>query len=270
MLYRDKATGISMSSGIDTDSVLIRSLGHFKVCCSNQEVLSFEDFTYIQQKLIAFLLIAPDKRINTEELQAQLWPDFSPRKSRTNLNTCISRIRSVISRGRQGINPNNYLCVKRGVLQLLNCTTDIELFTQNIFRAIEFAESGKADMALKSLRLGLYHWNGEFLNGIFMTDHIVRYFENTLLPMYRSCTVMLCNLVSEHYEPSELDIKILQQSVRFNTGNPDFIKKLYQIHIQSGNVTKAAETICEYKIAISQEGISKTEQNSLLEEIWII
>lgn len=270
MQSRNKAIGVLNRQESVFPPVMIHTLGHFKVYYNKEKLLSFDNFTSTQQELIAVLLSSHSKRINAEQLQTHLWPESTPKKGRTNLDTCISRIRSVIADKIHPQKPNQYLYLKKGIVQLSNCTTDIDVFSNHVSQGLRYYESGNTSLALGFLRSGLIMWQGNFLTGVFRSERIIRFFEYTLLPLYRSCTEILCDIITELGKSTDIDNDILEIAIGFNSGNPDFIKKIYQIHINSGNTIKASKTIKKYRKALKKEGLDQERINTLMEEIWVV
>lgn len=266
----NKAIGVLNFKESFFPPVMIHTLGHFNICYKKEKLLSIDNFTSTQQELIALLLSSLDKKVNAEQLQTYLWPESTPKKGRTNLDTCISRIRSLIADKIHPQKPNRYLYIKKGMVQLSNCTTDIDVFVKNVSKGLRYCESGNTTMALDFLRSGLIMWQGDFLTGAFRSERIIRFFEYTLLPLYRSCTETLCNMITELDEPTDIDNDILEIAIGFNSENPDFIKKIYQIHINSGNTIKASKTIKAYRKALKKEGLDQERINTLMEEIWVV
>ena len=73
-------------------------------------------FSRSQRECLALLVAAPDGQIDQEALQLLFWPDSSPEKGRSNLDTMLSRLRKTLQDRIAPLQAKDYLKLQKGTI----------------------------------------------------------------------------------------------------------------------------------------------------------
>ncbi|MFC5944002.1 AfsR/SARP family transcriptional regulator, partial [Micromonospora harpali] len=111
-----------------------------------------------QRAVLALLLLNADRLVPAGQLVAALWADDPPASARTQVQVCVSRIRSALRDAGAG----DLLVTQGGGYRLTVRGTELDLteFAEAVERARAEAEAGRPAEAARLLRAGLALWRG--------------------------------------------------------------------------------------------------------------
>ncbi|WP_353899508.1 BTAD domain-containing putative transcriptional regulator [Micromonospora harpali] len=145
-----------------------------------------------QRAVLALLLLNADRLVPAGQLVAALWADDPPASARTQVQVCVSRIRSALRDAGAG----DLLVTQGGGYRLTVRGTELDLteFAEAVERARAEEAAGRPAEAARLLRAGLALWRGPALAGAagaFVDTAAAGLDEQRLLACERLATVEL-------------------------------------------------------------------------------
>jgi tetratricopeptide (TPR) repeat protein len=122
MIARDRYQIFFNNKNQPTPMLYIRTMSDIIISAGDTTV-NTNQITRVFKNIIAFL-INNNMSCSTEALTCELWADSPEEKARRSFDTNIYRLRATI-KAELGLNPNDYIIIKNGVLSLENVICDI-------------------------------------------------------------------------------------------------------------------------------------------------
>jgi ATP/maltotriose-dependent transcriptional regulator MalT/DNA-binding SARP family transcriptional activator len=246
----------------------IRTLGGFRINVQETTIFTPKDFTAKQQLLWSSLIAAPKDGVKVETLCAELWPESTPDKARTSLDTLLSRMRKTVASSGANLNPLHYLVMEKEHLRLSNCWIDAHALVSSARKGLRHAEANERWQAETEFRRVHRMWQGEFLAQFCCSDSAYQYEESRLISLFIETAVKWSEILSDHLDPLKEDLDILMAAIPYAGADTRLAANLYCILSSSGlhgDITRLMESVQK---SLALEEYSETEINHLMESVW--
>ncbi len=246
----------------------ISSFGCFSIAMGNRNVLSRQDLTTSQQRLLALILSHRDGTLSVDEIQTLFWPDASPQKGRASLDTMVSRLKKTLKKAVDPYNPTDFLSVKKEKLVLANVSVDAWRFTDLAEEGLQLFRAKAFWQAANRFRTAFSLVKGPYLAGFTDdgTSHEQR--EYVLQPLIQRAALAWLSAISCLSIPTAMDLTVIEDQI---TGDPEslqLVKALHGLHTEKHAPHRAASLLRKYRRMLASQGIQQHEIESLLEEVW--
>lgn len=254
-----------MDNGSAVPLLEIRTFGGLAMAVAGEVILWVEDFSRTQRELLAYLLVAPGLKCSQEKVQDALWPEASPAKARSNLDTLLLRLRKTLEGNSDLREAKHYILLHKGILQLRNCRIDALEFGQVArkglahYRRKEHWQAGHAFSEAYGL------WTGPFLPNGPLTDAI-RDFRQELSGLFSEIALKWGKLLLLT-DGVEAVLPILRQALRYDRTNDELVRELYQLLVAAKNPRGARELLREYAENLRLEDCDEAEIGEILEGV---
>lgn len=235
----------------------IKTLGGVRLFLGEEQVARSDDFSRSQRECLALLAAMSDCRISQEEVQLVFWPDKSPEKARSTLDTMLSRLRKTLKEKLHPYPVKRYLKLQKGVLSLEHAEVDADRVAKALARAREFIRRRRLWQADVAFSGALSLWQGPFMPGACSADQSAAFADQIQ---------SLCIDAVLEWEPILHDsgqtpraIAILSHALAMDRGNEELMRALYRCHMRHGNILRANELLKQFEKDLREEGHSASE-----------
>ncbi len=252
-------------NGVLIPSLDIQVLGDFQLSIAEKHIAQSKTFTAKQRSLIALLIASPNMQMSLDKVQNYLWPDVSTGKSRRNLDTLISRLRSLLRPLLLPHDLNNFLVVSHGLVSLKNCRIDAIAFRKIVTKGLKHAGVGEWWQAENFFTTAFSLWNGCFAFDALMDS--MAYDDCTDL---RSLYLQMAEGWAEFLLKTKQYPEARQLLIKANKMSPShnrIISLLYRLCICEYDSDNARRTLANYRSALQQRGLTADEIDSLVDSV---
>ena len=254
-----------LPDGTSIPLLQINTLGGLTLTIEDNVVLNAEGLTQTQRELLALLIASPGLKKCQEKIQAALWPESSPDKSRANFDNLLMRLRKTLS---QAIKPHavkHYLSLQKGILCLENCRLDAAEFAQKARRGLEHARRKEFWQAGNSFHSAHNLWQGSFLPNGSCAEEVQNY-GGELERLFIESSCRWATILSETGRPDEAE-QVLGTAVQQHPTNDDLIRCRYRLHCTSDKPAQAWQVLKQYETALQNEDYSTEEIEEILQAV---
>ncbi len=235
----------------------IATLGGLRMYLGRDLVALTDEFSRTQRECLALLAAAPDHRLTQEEVQLTFWPDSSPEKARSTLDTMLSRFRRILKEKLQPYPVKKYLKMQKGVLCLEGVVVDATEVSKDIARARELTRRGEYWQADVAYSVALSRWHGQFMPGSCSADQSAAY-SRQLQQLCVDASLEWNQLLNDSGQIKR-SIEVLSQVWSMDRGNESIMKVLYRSHMRDGNISMAHQLLHQFEEVFRAEGYSPSE-----------
>ena len=211
----------------------------------------------MQRRFISILAASPNLQISLEKAQDSLWPQASRDKSRRNLDTLLSRFRSLLRPLTEPYSISNYLVVSCRV-----DTIEFRRLVQNGFTHASKEEWWQAG--------NLFNAADELWGGCFALDSLmdtITYddcidLRNEYLRMAECWAKFL--LSTEQYPEA---LKLLLRARKIHPAHERLTAYLYHLYIREYDSDNAKQTLANYRNALHIQGVPEHDIESRLHSV---
>ena len=242
----------------------IRTLGALEIEV-NGTLIPEKVLSAAQREILTLLLTRPDLQLRQEEIQCHLWPDSPPERSRSSLDTLLSRLRATLDPLIRPLGMKSYLTLSKGILRLENCRIDNHEFRLKAQQGLHHARKKEFWQAGNAFRAAFSLWRGPFLPESAEDAADLR---ETLAQLHVEAALAWSRILERGALPEENE-KILTAALRQDRTNEVVIRRLYHHFIRNDRPRQAAGVLEDYRKALAQEGYSEEEIERVAEHFWI-
>ncbi|PLY03240.1 MAG: hypothetical protein C0623_01940 [Desulfuromonas sp.] len=247
---------------VDADGVFypvlrISTLGRLELSFNGRVVAGTEEFSRTQRECLALLAAAAGHRVPQEEVQLTFWPDKSPEKARSTLDTMLSRLRRLLKDKLQPQPVKRYLKLQKGVLGLEGVAVDAVEVASDIARAREFVRRREFWQADATYAVALERWRGQFVPGSCSADRAAVYARH-LQQLCLDASLEWSELLNESGQMRR-SIGVLTHALSMDRCNELIMKALYRSQMRDGNIAAANQLLVQYEKVMKSEGCGSSE-----------
>ena len=176
----------------------IHTLGDFSLNVQETRIFTSKEFTAKQQMLWSALIAAPKTGVRVEMLCVELWPESTPDKARTNLDTLLSRLRKTVGSNDSNLNPLHYLVMEKEHLRLSNCWIDAHALVSSARKGLRHADAREFWQAETEFRRVHRMWRGEFFTQFCCSDSAHQYKEFKIFTLLIETAVKWSEILFRH------------------------------------------------------------------------
>ncbi len=235
----------------------IETLGGLRIYLGRDLVALTDEFSRTQRECLALLAAAPDYRITQEEVQLTFWPESSPEKARSSLDTMLSRFRRILKDKFQPYPVKNYLKLQKGVLCLESVTVDAAEVVHDIARARELVRRGEFWQADVAYTTAFSRWHGHFMPGSCSAEQSSAY-TRQLQQLCVDASLEWSRLLNEAGQ-TKRSVEILTRVWSMDRCNEAIMKALYRSHMRDGNIAMAHQLLQQFEEVFRAEGYNPSE-----------
>ncbi len=240
----------------------ISILGTFSVKIDGKIVLMVDDLTPAQRNLTALLLSEKKQQVNQEKIQLALWPESPPDKTRTKLDTLVTRLRKVFDAALP-CPAATYLTMRKSMLCLNNCRIDgvefISLANEGLHqvRMENFWQAGNC--FFKALQL----WNSSSsAQSDLFSGETTSYYDHLLNLMAQ--IAHRYSVILTESDCTDEAIEITEKALQRCPMDDHLITLLYALYLRSGNMLKAKKLLQQYRQTLRDQDYTQDEIDELL------
>ncbi len=235
----------------------ISTLGGLKMSFGEKTVARTEEFSRTQRECLALLAAVPENRVDQEEVQLAFWPDSSPEKARSTLDTMLSRLRRTLRERLQPQPVKRYLKMQKGVLSLEGVAVDATEVASGIARAREHVRRREFWLADSAYAKSLSRWHGQFMPGSCNVDQSAG-FARQLQQMCLEASLEWSVILNES-GLARRAVEVLEHALSMDRGNESIMKGLYRSQMRNGNIAMAHQLLQQFEKTLRAEGYSPSE-----------
>ena len=240
----------------------ISILGTFAVKVAGKTVLTIDDLTPAQRNLMALLLSAKNQQMNQEKIQLALWPESPPDKTRTKLDTHVTRLRKVFEQ-KLSCPAATYLTMRKSMLCLNNCRIDGVEFQSLANEGLRHVRMENFWQAGNSFFKALQLWEpaSSSASDLFAGETAAWY--DHLLDLMARIAHRYAVLLTES-DCTDEAIEITEKALHRCPMDDHLITLLYALYLRSGNMLKAKKLMQQYRQTLRDQGYTQDEIDELL------
>jgi len=235
----------------------LSTLGGLKMTLGGEIVARTEEFSRTQRECLAMLSAAPDFRLPQEEVQLTFWPDKSPEKARSTLDTMLSRLRKILKEKLQPYPVKKYLKLQKGVLSFESVEVDSVEVVADIGRAREHVRRREYWQAEATYAIALSRWHGQFMPGSSNADQAAVY-AGQLQQLCLDASLEWSTLLNDSGQTGR-SIEVLTHALNMDRCNESIMKALYRSHMRDGNIAMAHQLQQKFEKVMKSEGYGPSE-----------
>lgn len=242
------------------------ALGRLEVEFDGKIILQGRDLTSSQRQLLGLLLTAPNQQLHQEEIQAELWPEGSASRSRSNFDNALSRLRKTLDAAIGSSLTKHYLVLQKGVLRLANCRIDASVFAAAVKQGLAHCRRQEVWQADNVLRKALGLWQGELLPGVALSNLAENQRHDLLLDYLAAAQQWGQILVKSGRNAQAMEI--CAAALRYEPTSQELNRMLYNLYVTAGDNLKARNVFAHYSAALQRHGFESAELAEILEGFW--
>ncbi len=239
----------------------ISLLGGLRVTHGSRLLLTSDDFTPAQRHMLSLILASNGLQISQEAIQAELWPQSPPEKTRSKLDTLVMRLRRVLATVLP-VSAKTYLTVQRGIISLKNCRIDGVEFSRLAQQGLSLAREEKYWLADNTFHRAMALWHGPPGSDDLLSTRMDAYGDRLLALLSRMGHTWAVILAES--DRTEEAIEVLTRVLRFNRMEDRLISLLYTLFLRTGNMLKARELLGQYRQTLRDQDFPEEEIDDLL------
>jgi len=214
-------------------------------------------FSRSQRECLALLVAAPDGQIDQEALQLLFWPDSSPEKGRSNLDTMLSRLRKTLQDSIAPLQAKDYLKLQKGTISLEGVDADAHRLLAGLRRGQVYCGVGDCWHADVAFTTAFALWRGSYAPGACATDQAAEYAERIHVACLEA-TLLWSEMLIESGQSGRAEVALLH-AVGFDRGNALLNRALYRCYMRGGDLKRALALLQSYGESLRRDGCSATE-----------
>lgn len=214
-------------------------------------------FSRSQRECLTLLVAAPDGQIDQESLQLLFWPDSSPEKGRSNLDTMLSRLRKTLQDRIAPLQAKDYLKLQKGTISLEGVDADAHRLLAGLRRGQEYCGVGDYWHADVAFSVAFSLWRGPFAPGACATDQAAEYAERIHVACLEA-TLLWAEMLIESGQSGRAETALLH-AISYDRCNAPLNRALYRCYMRGGDMKRALDLLHGYGEALRRDGCSPTE-----------
>ena len=245
--------------------IVIQLLGSFQVSIAGTVIAGADDFTPMQRMFLAALVSSPNNQISQEKAHSILWPDIARERAKRNLDTFISRLRSLLRPLVLPLQINELLVVNHGLISLQNCWVDAIEFNRLVKQGMDHVDIGEFWQAGSYFASAHDLWKGCFALDVLLDDIAYEYrtdLRNSYLHMVERWTTLLLD-AGQKIEASQ----ILLQAWKIHPSHERITAILYHLYLSENDTKSAKKILTDFKKMLEQQEVSEVDIMSQIETI---
>lgn len=243
----------------------LKFLGGISIRYQGRMACRSEDLPYLQRELLALLAAMPGQKISQEQVQALLWPESTAEKSRTNLDTLLSRLRTSLGASIPKNSLKHYITLQRGLLSLQHCAIDLLDFRREVEAGLLHLTGRQAWKAENCFLKALTAWKGPFAPEIFGDADQVVFLRSELLDCYAKMALGWGKGLREMGRTDEA-IDLLRTAVSYLPTDDRLIRQLYHL-LHEVSFQQAMKLLSEYRQALIREEYAPAEVEEIIAQV---
>lgn len=244
----------------------IRTLGLFSIAIGPTTIIREQDLTRAQRRLLALLLASPGFTLDAGKIQEALWPEGVGRKSRSKLDTLVSRLRSALKKALGDQAAIEYFRMEKGVLAFTHCVCDATEFMRHARQGLVHAQKGESWQADNAFYTAHQLWEGEFMTGLELEDPAAA-FRSEILNCYLDGAAAWCRILLDHGQLEE-GVQAAECALAFEDINHTLVKLLYALYARQNNPSRAGQVVKSYRKALARSDFAPGEIDEIIESMW--
>ena len=262
----EKRNGLSiLPNGEAVPHLHIKITGDFSVSLNGHTILNLQDLSVQQRELVGLLIASAGFKASHDQIQLALWPDSSPDKARTNLDTLKHRLSKVLH-NKLPLETVPYLQVGKGFVQLCYVKVDAIDFIEAAQRGIKLSKQQLYWQAGNAFVEAFSYWKDDFtLSELFTSDQALNLYDDILESMRAMCLCWSDTLL--HHDRKEEAIVILEKSAKLLKHADECVARRYHLYIWNKNPLKAKEVLNSYEQEMVKLGYGEQEVKEMIHEL---
>lgn len=243
--------------------LMVKTLGKCELHFADRRLSWTEDFSPAQRHLMSILVGVPAGSIAQEAVQAEIWPDSTPARSRSSFDSLLSRVRRTLEEILDPFDSKKYLVVKRGFLNLENARIDAHEFHRLARQGSQQVVAREFWLAEIAFSSAFSLWQGRFQPGNFGSDIAVAY-QDELEQLFLQASITFARLLAENkrYQPAA---SLLREALRYEPANDGVVRLLYQLSLAQDHQGQAQQILKQYSDALNRENFAEKEIHEILQ-----
>jgi len=214
-------------------------------------------FSRHQRECLALLVAAPNGQIDQEEMQLLFWPDSSPEKGRSNLDTMLSRLRKTLQEKIAPLQAKDYLKLQKGMVSLEHVDVDVHRLLAGLRRGQDSLGKGELWQADLAFAEALSYWRGAYASGGCSSDRAVEFAERVHLACLEA-TLRWAEVLIDSGQGSRAEA-VLLQAIGNDRGNEALVRALYRCYMRDGRIKRALDLLQGYGEVLRRDGCTPAE-----------
>jgi len=242
-------------------------LGPLDVGFANGPRLAQENFSQALRQLLGVLVMAPGQQVSLEQVQECLWPGSDPKRVRSKLDSLLHRLRGCFDPVLGEGTARGHLLLQNGLLSLVGCFLDIEIFQQQAREGLRYARRQERWRASLALQRALDLWRGSFGLG-FPREGEAAYWVSDLQLLLADSSLALARIYQERQEWRRAE-EALRCGWRQDPLNEDLAAELCHLFRQSGQPLRQTQFLNEYRTTLRGLDFTPEEIESAIAELTL-
>lgn len=251
--------------GCDVPLLEIRALGFPLELQLNGLTCTSEKMSKTQRDMLALLLIAPQCKVDHEELETELWPESSQDNARTSFDTTLSRLRSLVKTHLQLSQVKQYFSIRNGIFSLENYALDLHRFHEFDVRAREAKKRGDVSTAVACMEEACRLWGGEFLGGTSRHERVLEIRRHNLRVFLDNC-LALAEYYDKENRPGAAET-LLGRCLAVEPTDERIVSTLYLLLRKQDRRGEGGQLLRHYEKALAKDGIQGREVSESIRRI---
>ncbi|HCC53762.1 MAG TPA: hypothetical protein DEQ20_02390 [Desulfobulbaceae bacterium] len=245
--------------------LFVRMLGEFQLEIEGQVILTADEVTPLQCRLLKLLATSHNMKMGQEVIQLAFWPESSPEKARSNFDTLLSRLRKSLQSVMGQLLIKDYLILHQGILCLQNCVLDAHLFQQMTQKGFEHVKRNEWWQAANCFHPAVDLWHSDISAEAIEDDQVYDFIGGLKHQMIKLVSTWGKHLASASRE--EQALVILQKGLKLDPTEASLVRLIYHLHRGRGELVKAKTMLKEYEEKLKAEDFASSELQMMISEV---
>ena len=244
----------------------IRVLGGFTLELDQKVVCRGDDLTPTQRQFFAMLLSSPDQCCSLDAIQLRIWPDSPPDKSRSAMDSYISRMRKFLNNRCRPFSLKHYFVVGKGMAKLQNCRIDAGEFIDLAKRGLKHSQQEQWWQASNCFNSALDLWGQGGMGSDFFGIDEAQNYGYQLNSLLAEIAISWGDHLQKNGQGSKA-LQVMDLAWRNERDSTQLVKAIFALHLHNNNLPQARNVLQEFAEILRRNGYEEEVIEELCSEI---